>query len=92
MATVHAYVTNALTVDSLIGIAVRYQKHKPGNKLLLEAMPKGTFRIQSVRQFGEYLLINDGEIMLEGAPTVGMRNGRIALLLPTGEELYLLIQ
>ncbi|QDX92011.1 hypothetical protein EEL32_16120 [Brevibacillus laterosporus] len=92
MATVIAHTTHALTVDMLIGHQVRYQKHRPGTYLSVEGMPKGTFPIESVHQFGKYMVVNDGSIMMEGAPTVIIRNGRIAFLLPTGEELYLLIQ
>ncbi|MCG7319069.1 MULTISPECIES: hypothetical protein [Brevibacillus] len=92
MATVIAHTTQALTLETIIGLQVRYQKHRPGAFLSVEEMPKGAFPIESVHQFGKHMVINDGLIMMESAPTVIIRNGRIAFLLPTGEELYLLIQ
>jgi hypothetical protein len=55
-------------------------------------MPQGTFRIESVNRFGERIVLNDGIVVMESAPTVIERGGRIALLLATGEELYFFVE
>ncbi len=88
MATVNAHQSRTTRVEELLGRTVCYQKHKPGKHLSLERMPEGDFQIESVRQFGDCLIVNDGVIVMEGAPTVMLRRGRLALLLSTGEELY----
>jgi hypothetical protein len=51
-------------------------------------MPQGVFQIESVHRFGSRVVLNDGAVTMESAPTVMERGGRIALLLATGEELY----
>jgi hypothetical protein len=88
MATIEAHQEQSTHVEVLLDRRVRYQKHKPGAHLSLERMPQGVFRIDSINQFGSRISINGGAIVLEAAPTVVERRGRIALLLPTGEELY----
>lgn len=93
MATsVEAHQTSTTLVQVLLERRVRYQKHKPGRNLSLERVPEGFFQIDSIHQFGNRIVINDGIIVMEVAPTVMMRRGRIALLLPTGEELYFIIE
>jgi len=88
MATVEAHQEVPTTVDVLLGRNVRYQKHKPGRALSVEGVPEGVFQIESLHRFGHRIVINGGMIVMETAPTVVERRGRIALLLPTGEELY----
>ncbi|HZG16172.1 MAG TPA: hypothetical protein VE710_14305 [Candidatus Bathyarchaeia archaeon] len=88
MATVEAHQEPATFVEQLLGKRVRYQKHKPGKNLLMERVPKGVFQIEKIHQFGDRIILNDGDIVMEIAPTVMERGGRMALLLPTGEELY----
>lgn len=88
MATVEAHQDLSTNVEMLLGRKLIYQKHKPGKNLSLERMPKTAFRIDSIHQFGSRIILNDGVIVMENAPTVIERKGRIALLLPTGEELY----
>jgi hypothetical protein len=88
MATVEAHQDCFTTVEQLLGRRVRYQKHKPGRHLSLERMPQGQFQIETAHRFGTRIILNDGLIVMEGAPTVMERGGRIALLLETGEELY----
>jgi hypothetical protein len=88
MATVEAHQDCSAAVERLLGRRVRYQKHKPGRHLSLERMPQGVFQIETVHRFGTRIIVNDGAIVMEGAPTVMERRGRIALLLETGEELY----
>jgi hypothetical protein len=88
MATVEAHQHRSATVEQLLGRRVRYQKHKPGRYLSLERVPQGTFQIETVHRFGSRVVLNDGVIVMEDAPTVMERGGRIALLLATGEELY----
>lgn len=88
MATVEAHQEPATFVEQLLGKRVKYQKHKPGKNLLLKRVPQDGFRIETIHQFGSRIIINDGDIVLEIAPTVMERRGRIALLLPTGEEIY----
>jgi hypothetical protein len=88
VATVEAHQEQTTSVQVLLDRMVRYQKHKPGAHLSLERMPKEVFRIESIHQFGSRIIINGGAIALESAPAVVERGGRIALLLPTGEELY----
>jgi len=88
MATVEAHQEPATFVEQLLGKRVSYQKHKPGKNLLLKRVPKGVFQIEKIHQFGDRIILNDGDIVMEIAPTVMERGGRLALLLPTGEELY----
>ncbi|QRG67842.1 hypothetical protein [Brevibacillus choshinensis] len=88
MATVEAHQHCSATVEQLLGRRVRYQKHKPGRHLSVERLPKDVFQIESVHRFGSRVILNDGVIVMEDAPTVIERGGRIALLLATGEELY----
>ena len=90
--TIEAHQTSTTLVQVLLERRVRYQKHKPGNNLSVERMPEGVFQIDSIHQFRERIIINDGIIVMEVAPAVMMRRGRIALLLPTGEELYFVIE
>lgn len=92
MATVEAHQDFSTNVEVLLGCRVSYQKHKPGKHLSVERLPKGVFLIDSIHQFGKRIIVNDGSIVMEIAPTVIQRGGRIALLLPTGEELYLLVE
>lgn len=92
MATELAHLTHSTEVEGLLGRHVRYQKHKPGKHLLVGSIPEGVFSILSIRRFGTRTIVNDGAIVLEGAPTVVERKERIALFLPTGEELYLIVQ
>jgi len=92
MATVEAHQTQFTSVEMLLGSTLCYQKHKPGKYLSLDRVPKGFFQIHSIQHFGNRLILNDGVIVLEGAPTVISRKGRLALLLPTGEELYFCMQ
>ncbi|MGZ0051297.1 hypothetical protein [Brevibacillus gelatini] len=89
MATVEAHHQRSASVEQLLGRHVRYQKHKPGRHLLLKRLPLGSFQIETVHRFGERVVLNDGLIVMENAPTVMERGGRIALLFATGEELYL---
>lgn len=88
MATVEAHQDCSANVELLLGRRVRYQKHKPGRHLSLDRMPQGVFQIESVYRFGSRVVLNDGAVTMESAPTVMERGGRIALLLATGEELY----
>ncbi len=88
MATVEAHQEADTFVEQLLGKRVKYQKHRPGRNLLLKKVPEDVFQIETIHQFGKRIIINDGEIVMEIAPTVMKRRGRIALLLPTGEELY----
>lgn len=88
MATVEAHRMCSTSVEQLLGRRVCYQKHKPGRYLSLERVPRGIFQIDSVHQFGSRVVLNDGVVVMENAPTVIERRGRIALLLATGEELY----
>lgn len=88
MATVEAHQELSTNVEMLLGRKVCYQKHKPGRNLSVERMPKGFFRIESIAQFGNRFILNDGAIVMENAPTVIERGGRVALLLTTGEELF----
>ncbi|MFY0545776.1 hypothetical protein [Brevibacillus sp. H7] len=92
MATVEAHQEFSTTVEQLLGRVVRYQKHKPGRHLSLERVPQGYFQIESVHRFGSRIILNDGTIVLESAPTVMERGRRIALLLTTGEELYFFVE
>jgi hypothetical protein len=92
LATVEAHQDRSTGVDVLLGRRVRYQKHKPGRHLSVDRMPQGTFRIESVNRFGERIVLNDGIVVMESAPTVIERGGRIALLLATGEELYFFVE
>lgn len=92
MATVEAHRNFTIGVEQLLGRLVRYQKHKPGMHLSLERMPQERFRIESVNRFGNRVVINDGVVVMEGAPTVMERQGRLALLLATGEELYFIVE
>ena len=92
MATVEAHQVLSTSVECLLGKEVRYQKHKPGTNLLVKRVPNEFFQISTIRQFGNRTIINDGDIVLEGAPTVMLRKGRIAILLATGEELYFLVR
>jgi hypothetical protein len=92
MATVEAHRNFSTGVELLLGRIVRYQKHKPGKHLSLERMPRDGFRIESVNRFGNRVVINDGIVVMEGAPTVMERGGRLALLLATGEELYFTVE
>ncbi|UFJ40586.1 hypothetical protein LOK74_21620 [Brevibacillus humidisoli] len=86
--TVEAHHASTMTVEALLGRRVRYQKHKPGKSLSVERVPAGFFQIESIHRFGNRIVVNDGMIVMETAPTVMERRGRIALLFPTGEELY----
>lgn len=70
MATVEAHQDRSTGVDVLLGRRVRYQKHKPGRHLSVDRMPQGTFRIESVNRFGERIVLNDGIVVMESAPTV----------------------
>lgn len=88
MATVEAHHVQAISLELLLDRMVCYQKHKPGNHLFLDRMPDGFFKITTVRRFGDRTILNDGVIVLVGVPTVVIRGGRAALLLPTGEELF----
>ncbi|GED61255.1 hypothetical protein ABE237_22645 [Brevibacillus formosus] len=88
MATVEAHQKCSASVEQLLGRQVRYQKHKPGRHLSVERVPQGAFQIESVHRFGDRVVLNDGLIVMENAPTVMERGGRIALLFATGEELY----
>ncbi|XOS91283.1 hypothetical protein ACLMAB_22185 [Brevibacillus laterosporus] len=45
MATVIAHTTQALTLEKIIGLQVRYQKHRPGAFLSVEEMPKVPFQL-----------------------------------------------
>lgn len=92
MATVEAHHDTSTFVEQLLGRRVRYQKHKPGSNLLLKRMPKEAFQIETIHQFGNRIIMNDGDIVMEIAPTVMERRGRMALLLETGEELYFYIE
>lgn len=92
MATVEAHQDVSTFSQMLLGKRVRYQKHKPGNSLLLKRIPRDAFQIESVYQFGECMIINDGVIVMEYAPAVVERRGRLALLLPTGEEIYFFVE
>ncbi|MFD2369652.1 hypothetical protein ACFSO0_06710 [Brevibacillus sp. GCM10020057] len=93
MATVEAHQDcSATTAEQLLGRRVRYQKHKPGRHLSVERLPKESVQIETVHRFGCRIVFNDGMIVMENAPTVMERGGRIALLLATGEELYLLTE
>ncbi len=92
MATVEAHQAQSATVEMLLGSMVCYQKHKPGRNLSLDRLPNGYFQITSIHQFGNRIIFNDGVIVMEGDPTVMCRKGRLALLLPTGEELYFFVQ
>ncbi|GEB35339.1 MULTISPECIES: hypothetical protein [Brevibacillus] len=89
MATVEAHHKCSASVEQLLGRQVRYQKHKPGRHLSLERLSLGSFRIETVHRFGDRVVLNDGLIVMENAPAVMERGGRIALLFATGEELYL---
>lgn len=89
MATVEAHQDLSTDVEMLLGRKVCYQKHKPGKHLSVEMMPKGFFQIESIAHFGSRIVVNDGVIVMENAPAVIERRGRIALLLHTGEELFL---
>lgn len=88
MATVNAHQVLPTPVERLLGRMVCYQKHKPGKHLSVERLPQGFFQITAVHRFGDSIIMNDGLIVMEAAPAVVERKGRIALLLPTGEELY----
>ncbi|MFM1655037.1 hypothetical protein ACI7RC_23525 [Brevibacillus sp. B_LB10_24] len=88
MATMEAHQVHSTAVEMLLGRQVRYQKHKPGKSLLLKGIPEGFFQIDSISRFGDRIVMNDGAIVMESAPTVIQRKGRIVLFLPTGEELY----
>jgi len=88
MATVEAHQQCSVFMEQLLGRTVRYQKHKPGSNLSVERLPEGKFQIESVHRFGNRVVLNDGVIVMENAPTVMERGGRIALLFATGEELY----
>ncbi|GAA4721503.1 hypothetical protein [Brevibacillus fulvus] len=88
MATVEAHQEVPTSMGLLLGKRLIYQKHKPGKCLSVERLPREAFQIESIRQFGSRIIINDGMLVLESIPTVTERKGRIALLLPTGEELY----
>lgn len=92
MATVEAHQDFSTAVEELLGRIVRYQKHKPGKHLSMERVPQTFFQIESVNRFGNRVILNDGMIVMEGAPTVMERGGRIALLLATGEELYFFVE
>ena len=92
MATVEAHQVCSASVEQLLGRRVRYQKHKPGRHLSVERMPRENFRIDTVNRFGSRVVLNDGAIVMESAPTVMERKGRIALLLATGEELYFTVE
>jgi hypothetical protein len=92
MATVEAHHDCSTGVEQLLGRQVRYQKHKPGRHLSLDRVPQEVFQIKSVNRFGSRVVLNDGAIVMENAPTVMERGGRIALLLTTGEELYFIVE
>ena len=93
MATVEAHQPrSAAKVEQLLGRTVRYQKHKPGRHLSVERLPKESFQIETIHRFGSRVVLNDGIIVMENAPTVMERGGRIALLFATGEELYLMAE
>jgi len=93
MATVEAHHDcSAAKVEQLLGRKVRYQKHKPGRHLSVERLPRECIQIETVHRFGCRVVFNDGMIVMENAPTVMERGGRIALLLSTGEELYLMAE
>ena len=92
MATVEAHQLYSVPVEQLLGRTVRYQKHKPGRHLSVERLPRESFQIETVHRFGSRVVLNDGAIVMEDAPTVMERGGRIAFLLATGEELYLLTE
>lgn len=92
MATVEAHQQCSTSVEQLLGRQVRYQKHKPGRYLSMERFPQGAFQIETVHRFGDRVILNDGLIVMENAPTVMERGGRIALLFATGEELYFLAE
>ncbi|EST51705.1 hypothetical protein T458_25295 [Brevibacillus panacihumi W25] len=93
MATVEAHHDVCSTdVEQLLGRRVRYQKHKPGRYLSLERIPLVAFQIDTVNRFGSRVVLNDGAVVMESAPTVMERAGRIALLLATGEELYFTVE
>lgn len=92
MATVEAHQVCSASVEQLLGRRVRYQKHKPGRYLSVERVPQEVFQIKSVNRFGSRVVLNDGAIVMENAPTVMERGGRIALLLTTGEELYFTVE
>ncbi|RNB77796.1 hypothetical protein EDM59_30470 [Brevibacillus nitrificans] len=93
MATVEAHQPrSAAKVEQLLGRTVRYQKHKPGRHLSVERLPKESFQIEAIHRFGSRVVLNDGLIVMEDAPTVMERRGRIGLLLTTGEELYFTVE
>lgn len=92
MATVEAHQLCSASVEQLLGKRVSYQKHKPGRHLSVERMPQGVFQIETVHRFGDRVVINDGVIVMENAPAVMERGGRMALLLTTGEELYFIVE
>ncbi|MET3291366.1 UNVERIFIED_CONTAM: hypothetical protein ABID98_003936 [Brevibacillus sp. OAP136] len=91
MATVKSRQEEYTEMEALVGLAVHYQKHKPGVNLNVERLPRDVFRIESVHRFGKRVVINDGIIVMEDVPAVIMRGGRAAFLLPTGEELYFFV-
>lgn len=93
MATIEAHRTSTtMLVQVLLDRRIRYHKHKPGINLSLERMPEDFFQVVSIHQFGDRIVINDGIVVMEVAPAVFMRRGRVALLLPTGEELYFFVE
>jgi hypothetical protein len=92
MATVEAHHVCSAGVEQLLGRRVCYQKHKPGRYLSVERVPQGVFQIDSVNRFGSRVVLNDGVVVMENAPTVIERKGRIALLLATGEELFFTVE
>ncbi len=92
MATVEAHQASTTLAQVLLDRRIRYQKHKPGKNLSLERLPADFFRVDSIHQFGDRVVLNDGVVVMEIAPAVLMRRGRVALLLPTGEELFFFVE
>lgn len=92
MATVKSRQEEYTEMEMLVGLTVRYQKHKPGNNLNVERLPKESFRIEKIHRFGNRVVVNDGIIVMEDVPAVIMRGSRAAFLLPTGEEIYFFVE
>ncbi len=93
MATVGTHQEQSTGVEVLLGQKVSYQKHKPGANLSVERLDREeVIQIDSVNRFGNRIVVNDGAIVMEDVPAVMMRGGRVAFLLPTGEELYLTME
>lgn len=92
MATVMSRQEEYTEMEMLVGLTIRYQKHKPGSNLNVESLPKQAFQIETIHRFGKRVVVNDGFIVMEDVPSVMIRGGRAAFLLPTGEELYFFVE